>query len=353
MLALGSIGVSREEKMMEYGFSMRGQYPSGTDMQDAFAKACECARLADKLGYSYLTKGQHYSMSPVQALQQTPFLARIMVEAPSIKLVTGIVLLPLHKPLDIAEQLAAIDVMSGGRLVFGSGIGYREVEFKAFGTTAKERGRRFEENLVAIRRLWTEEAVNMKGSHFELDNASCSVKPLQKPNPPFWIGANVDAGIERAARMADAWFINPHQTMATIERQLDVYRRALEAAGKPEPKVLPIMRECYLGATEAEAIRIARPSLEAKYKSYHAWGQDKSMADGDNNLDLPFEELLEDRFLLGSPDQVAEQLISYGRRLGVTAVIPAFQSLGTPHSQVMESMEIFAKEVMPKVLQGL
>ena len=332
---------------------MRGQYPAGTDMQDAFAKACEVARLADKLGYSYLTKGQHYSMSPVQALQQTPFLARIMVEAPNIRLVTGIVLLPLHKPLDIAEQLAAIDVMSGGRLIFGSGIGYREVEFKAFGMTSKERGRRFEENLIAIRRLWTEEKVDMLGSHFELDGASCSVKPLQKPTPPFWIGANVDAGIERAARMADAWFINPHQTMATIERQLDVYRRALESAGKPEPNVLPIMRECYLAETEAEAIRIARPSLEAKYKSYHAWGQDKSMAAGDNNLDMPFEELLEDRFLLGSPDQVAEQLIGYSRRLGVTAVIPAFQSLGTPHAQVMESMELFAKEVMPRVQQGL
>ncbi len=332
---------------------MRGQYPAGTDMQDAFAKACEAARLADKLGYSYLTKGQHYSMSPVQALQQTPFLARIMVEAPNIKLVTGIVLLPLHKPLDIAEQLAAIDVMSGGRLIFGSGIGYREVEFKAFGMASKERGRRFEENLIAIRRLWTEEKVDMLGSHFELDGASCSVKPLQKPTPPFWIGANVDAGIERAARMADAWFINPHQTMATIERQLDIYRRALESAGKPEPKVLPIMRECYLAETEAEAIRIARPSLEAKYKSYHAWGQDKSMAAGDNNLDMPFEQLLEDRFLLGSPDQVAEQLIVYSRRLGVTAVIPAFQSLGTPHAQVMESMELFAKEVMPRVQQGL
>ena len=332
---------------------MRGQYPAGTDMQDAFAKACEVARLADKLGYSYLTKGQHYSMSPVQALQQTPFLARIMVEAPNIKLVTGIVLLPLHKPLDIAEQLAAIDVMSGGRLIFGSGIGYREVEFKAFGMASKERGRRFEENLIAIRRLWTEEKVDMLGSHFELDGASCSVKPLQKPTPPFWIGANVDAGIERAARMADAWFINPHQTMATIERQLDVYRRALESAGKPEPNVLPIMRECYLAETEAEAIRIARPSLEAKYKSYHAWGQDKSMAAGDNNLDMPFEQLLQDRFLLGSPDQVAEQLIGYSRRLGVTAVIPAFQSLGTPHAQVMESMELFAKEVMPRVQQGL
>ena len=334
---------------MDFGLSMRGQYPAGSDMQVSFANACELARVANKLGYTYLTKGQHYATGPVQALQQVPFLARIMVEAPNMKIVTGIVLLPLHKPLDVAEQLATVDVMSGGRLIFGSGIGYRDVEFKAFGTESKDRGRRFEENLIAIRRLWTEPSVTMKGSHFELDNASCSVLPMQKPTPPFWIGANVDAGIRRAARMADAWFINPHQTIDTIERQLGVYHKALEAEGKPAPEVLPMMRECFVAETEEKAIRIARPYLEAKYKSYHEWGQDKSMAKGDDDLTLPFEDLIEGRFLLGSPDQVAEQIITYNRRLGVNAIIPAFQHIGTPHNQALEALHIFAEEVMPKV----
>ena len=132
---------------MEFGFFMRGQFPAEIDMQETFAEACEQARVADELGYSYILKGQHYSTAPMQALQLVPFLSRIMVEAPNAKLVTGIVLLPLHKPLDIAEQLASIDIMSGGRLVFGSGIGYRDVEFKAFGTEAKDRGKRFEECL--------------------------------------------------------------------------------------------------------------------------------------------------------------------------------------------------------------
>jgi len=334
---------------MEYGFFMRGQYPVGMDMQEAFADACEQARVADELGYSYILKGQHYSTTPLQALQQLPFLARIMVEAPNAKLVTGISLLPLHKPLDIAEQLATIDVMSGGRVVFGAGIGYRDVEFKAFGMKAKQRGARFEENLIAVRRLWTEPAVNMKGSHFELDNASCSVMPLQKPTPPFWIGANVDAGVRRAARMADAWFINPHQRVDTIERQLGVYRQALAAEGKPDPAVLPLMRECFVAETQEKAFRIARPYLEAKYKSYHEWGQDKSMAAGDDNLSMPFEELAEGRFLIGSPDQVAEQIIDYDKRLGVNLIIPAFQWVGTPHSEVLDALHLFAEEVMPKV----
>lgn len=337
---------------MEYGFSMRGQYPAGADMRESFSSACELARAADRLGYSYLTKGQHYAMGPVQAFQQLPFLSRIMAEAPNAKIVTGIMLLPLHKPLDIAEQLATMDVMSGGRLVFGSGIGYRDVEFKAFGMDPKDRGRRFEENLTAIRRLWTESVVTMKGSHFELDKASASIRPVQKPTPPFWIGANVDAGIRRAARMADAWFINPHQRIDIIEQQLVIYRKELEAVGKPEPKVLPMMRECFVARTQEEAMKYARPYMEAKYKAYHEWGQDKSMAKGDDDLSLSFDELVENRFVVGSVEQVVEKLVGYRQRLGVNVIIPAFQWIGTPHSQVLEQLHLFAQEVMPKVNQA-
>ena len=75
--------------------------------------------------------------------------------APSLRLIPGVVLLPLHKPLEVAEQIATLDVMSGGKVVFGCGIGYREVEFKAFGTTLKQAGPRFEECLEAVKRLWT------------------------------------------------------------------------------------------------------------------------------------------------------------------------------------------------------
>src|SRR5437588_83049 len=79
-------------------------------------------------------------------------------------------------------------------------------------------GKRFEECLDAVKRLWTEDFVSMKGSHFELDHANCTVKPLQQPTPPIWIGANADIAIRRAARMGDCWYVNPHSTLATIER---------------------------------------------------------------------------------------------------------------------------------------
>src|ERR1700688_1394018 len=89
-------------------------------------------RRADRLGFDGIVKASHYSAHPFEYVQQIPFLAYAAAIAPRLRLICGLVLLPLHKPLDLAEQLATLDLMSNGRLVFGCGIGYRDVEFKAF-----------------------------------------------------------------------------------------------------------------------------------------------------------------------------------------------------------------------------
>ena len=334
---------------MQYALFIRGQFAQGDDMTVRFGELAEQARLADRLGFSTIAAGMHYGTYPLQMLQQVPFLARIMADAPNVRILPGIVLLSLHKPLDIAEQMATLDVMSGGRLIFGAGLGYREVECKGFGTTQAERVRRFEENLEALVRLWTEDDVSMVGSHFALEGVNLSVKPVQKPRPPIWIGANADAAVRRAARLGDAWFINPHQRMDTIERQLDLYRKALDECGKDFPDELPMMREIFVATSRDEASRLARPYLEEKYKSYHAWGQDKAMPQGDDDLSLPFEELARDRFLLGSPDEVAEQIAGYNKRLGVNSFVLGLQWVGMPQSQVLDALHLFAEEVMPKV----
>ncbi|MBT5111114.1 MAG: LLM class flavin-dependent oxidoreductase, partial [Rhodospirillaceae bacterium] len=140
-------------KNIQYGIGMRTQYAAGFDMREGFLEQLDQARLAETLGFDSLMKNSHFAGYPLQEFQQLPFLGRIMAEAPGLRLLTGVLLLALHKPLDIAEQLASIDVMSGGKLIFGCGLGYREVEFKGFGTTQRERVPRFRENLEAIKRL--------------------------------------------------------------------------------------------------------------------------------------------------------------------------------------------------------
>ena len=168
---------------MQFGLMMRAQFPQGDDMQVRFREMVEQARLADALGYSCITNGMHYSSVPWQDFQQFPFLCRIMAEAPNMRLNFGLILLALHKPLDIAEQIATADVMSGGKVIFGVALGYREVEFLAFGTTQRQRVKRFEENLEAIKRLCTEDAVDMAGSHFTLGRLRAHQAPA-KAAPP-------------------------------------------------------------------------------------------------------------------------------------------------------------------------
>ena len=338
---------------MQFGLMVRGQFEQGEDMHARFAELCEQVRLADELGFASITKGSHYSAYPLQDFQQLPFLARMAAEAPNLRLNAGIVLLSLHKPQDIAEQLASIDVMSGGKVIFGAGLGYREVEFKAFGSTQKERVKRFVENLEAIKRLWTEERVDMKASHFELIGAACPMKPIQKPHPPIWIAANSDPGIRRAAELGDCWYINPHNRLDTTARQVELYRRALDDLGKPFPEELPMRREVFVAKTREEALRVCKPYLEIKYKVYHQWGQDKAMPEGDNDLGLDFDELIRDRFLLGSPGEVAEQILSLSKNFGVNHLIISVQWPGMPQSLVLDTMRLMAEEVFPKVRQGL
>ncbi|MCH9671864.1 MAG: LLM class flavin-dependent oxidoreductase [Gammaproteobacteria bacterium] len=338
---------------MRFGLMIRGQYPQGDDMVARFDELLEQARLANTLGFDCITKGSHYAGAPLQDVQQLPFLARIAAEAPNCRLNAGLVLLPLHKPLDIAEQIATLDIISGGKVIFGCGLGYRDVEFNGFGTERKHRAPRFEENLEAIKRLWTEDNVSMVGSHFELKDATLSAKPVQKPYPPIWLGANAEPGIRRAARVADCWYIPPHNRVDTILTQLDTYKRALDETKRPWPEELPMRREVFVARTREEAIRLCRPSLEQKYKAYHQWGQDKEMPTGDDDLGQAFDELIKGRFFIGSPDEVADDILAMCRPTGVNHLVMSIHWPGMENQVALDAMQLFAEEVMPRVREAL
>jgi alkanesulfonate monooxygenase SsuD/methylene tetrahydromethanopterin reductase-like flavin-dependent oxidoreductase (luciferase family) len=335
----------------QLGVMLRGQYEHGADMVAKADEMIEQAKFADQLGYASITKGSHYSTDAFQAFQQFPVLARLSGEVKQARLNAGIVLLPLHKPLDIAEQLATIDILSNGRLIFGVGLGYREVEFKAFGMTQKQRGKRLTENLIAIKRLWSEDKVSMVGSHFELDEAVCWPKPVQKPNPPIWIGGNADVALKRAAVHGDCWYINPHNTLETCKRQIDLYKGFLDEAGKPFPTELPMRREAFVARTKEEALKLAGPFVAKKYAAYHAWGQDDDMPENES-LAGSLDEIIGDRFLIGSPEEVADQMIRINSELGVNHLILSMEWAGMEKSVAMDCMQMMAEEVMPLVKQG-
>ena len=337
---------------MRFSLLIRAHYPPGDDLRRRVDELFEQVRLAEQLGFHAIFKGSHFSAGPAQDIPLLPFLVRAAAETSRIRIGAGIVLLPLHNPLQVAEEFAALDVLAGGRLIFGVGLGYRDVEFKAFGTSAAEGGARLEENLAAVLRLWSEEKVTLRGSHFSLEDACCPLKPLQKPRPPLWMGANGDPGVRRAARLADTWFINPHARLSTLKRQIDLYRQTLDELGKPWPDDRPIMREIYVARTRAAASAAARPLLEDKYRTYQDWGQAKAMPKEDSDLGMDFEALAADRFFIGAPDDVANQIADASRALGVNHFVFG-QKPGATHAAAMDEMHLLAEDVIPRTLEKL
>src|SRR5262245_32107973 len=117
-----------------------------------------------------------------------------------------------------------------------------------------------------------------------------SLRPVQSPHPPIWFAANNDGAVERSARLADAWVINPHAKLSVLARQMALYRKTLHEEGKPFPTELPMIKELYVALDRQTAIRECRPFLEAKYQAYASWGQDKALPE-EESFDLAFDEL--------------------------------------------------------------
>ena len=340
-------------KSFQFGVMQRGVFEWDEDMPQRFAELMEQARVLNALGYDSITKGSHFSTWPQREMLQIPYLCRVMAEAPDLRLNAGIVLLALHNPLEVAETFATMDLMSGGRMIFGCALGYRDVEYKGFGIAKGDGVRRLEENLEAIKRLWTQEKVSMTGARFELDEALISVPLQQQPHPPIWIGANVDKAVRRAARLGDCWYLNPHQKLETLARQMALYRDELARVDKPFPDELPIRREVFCAPSHDAAVEIAAPYIKRMYDAYATWGQDKAMAKGDCDLTQDYSDLARDRFIVGDPDEVAEEMLRYHRVLGVNHIIMSVQGVGMPQGQVLDTFHLMAEEVFPKVRQAI
>ncbi len=337
--------------MMKFGIMVMPQHPRADAPVERFRQTVALTRLARDAGFDSIACGQHFLAPPYQNLQSVPLLARLAAESGSMSLVLSVVLLPLYNPVVLAEDVASLDVISEGRTVFGVGLGYRDVEYQAAGIRRAERIPRFEEALTLIRRLWTEDDVTFHGRHFNLDHATCTIRPVQRPHPPIWVAANNDSAIRRAGRLRCAWLVNPHATTETLIRQTALYREALAAAGQKADSAddpeFPIIKELHVADTHEESLAVARPYLEKKYQAYADWGQDKELP-GDESFRVSFDELAKDRFILGSVEEVVEQIDAQHRRLGVDHFIFRIWWPGMPVEHAYRVVELLGAHVLPK-----
>ncbi|HIN05794.1 MAG TPA: LLM class flavin-dependent oxidoreductase, partial [Dehalococcoidia bacterium] len=305
---------------MKIGYFINGQYPANESMPQKIQDSVELVRAVRDAGFDLICAGQHYLSAPFQMSATLPLLARMAAEAGDMQVAATVVLLPLHNPVDLAESVATMDAICGGRFVFGIGLGYRDEEYMAFGVDRSERVERMNESLELMKLLWTEDEVEFHGKYYNVPKVKPATKPVQKPYPPIWVAANNDVAIRRAARWGYPWLINPHATVPMVAGQFKTYTANLEKFGQPIPETLPMMRELYVASDRESAFIESQPYLETKYAAYAAWGQDKALP-GNESFSVPYQDLAKDRFLLGSPDEVAQEMLRYQDELGVNYLI--------------------------------
>ena len=333
---------------MKLGFFINTQYTPEESMPEKIQASVEMVKAVREAGFDMICAGQHYLSDPYQMSATFPLLARLAAEAGDMEIASTVVLIPLHNPVELAESVATMDAICGGRFIFGIGLGYRDEEYMAFGVERGERVERMREALDLMKQLWTEEEVEFKGKYYRVPRIRPATRPVQRPLPPIWLAANSDGAIRRAARWGYPWLINPHATVPVVARQIQRYLESLERAGQSAPRVLPMMRELYVARDRETAFLESRPYLESKYAAYASWDQDKAMP-GNESFSVPYQDLARDRFLLGSPDDVVGEMLRYRDELGVNYLIFRMQWPGMGQEHALQQIELMGRDVIPRV----
>ena len=251
---------------------------------------------------------------------------------------TNVITLPLYTPLHVAEAVATADIISGGRALLGVAAGWREDEFKAAGVPFNQRLGRLYESIRIIESLWASPRVDYEGKYHQLENVALELKPVQRPRPPIWLGAHSRPAIMRAARHGLVWVEGPRTSLATYLEKAGQYRDGLREAGRLVGE-FPLMRDCFVAETRAEARKGIERHLVEKYAEY---ARQANLEVGTE--DVSFDKLAQGRFVLGSVDDCRAAVQDYSAA-GVTWLILRMQYPGSEPERVIEAIKLFGREV--------
>ncbi len=302
----------------------------------SMADVVEQARVAEGAGFTSVVLGERH-LHPAGYHEILTSLTWLAAHTATIRLATAGIVAPLHHPVLLAEQLAHIDQLSGGRLDAGFVIGYRDDEFRLFGAQRAQRARIFEEVVGAVVSLWTQPRTTIAGRFVNLDDAYISTAPRQQPRPPVWNGCRVSSALARTARMCDAWTTSFNELDADLPDKIAEYRSYPTGPTSLGKKVL-VCREAMCGATSQEARTAIEAPLRDLYAGYLGW----KAGSADRGRYADDWRQIEDRSLIGSPAQCRERLAHYSA-MGCAGAILRIQPAGVAQRDVLASIERFGE----------
>jgi len=303
---------------------------------------------AEALGYHATFLVEHHFTGFGQVSASLSLLTWVAAKTRTLRLGTAVLVLPWHNPVLLAEQAATLDLLSGGRLDFGVGKGYRHNEFAGFCVPIEEADARFNEGLDVIIKSWTSpERFSHHGRYWNFDNVIVEPPTAQKPHPPIWMGAGSRDSIRQVAERGYNLLLDQFASLEAIGERISWFKAEAEKRGRRyDPMQVGVARAFHVAKDEADK----QAALERRLEAQRRFAAASRNADGTQSKAsiVAFSdtrEASEEAALYGTPDELAKKLERL-RSLGVEYIV--LNNGGLSH----DSLRRFARELMPAFADG-
>lgn len=322
-------------------YDFRNPVDSGIETSRLYAEILDQVAWLDGLGLDLVWFTEHHFVEDGYLPSWAPVAGAMAARTRRVRFSSDICLLPFQNPVRLAEDLAVLDNLSGGRVELGVGMGYAPHEFRGFGIPLAQRLSRMEEGLEVLTRCFTGDPVSFHGKRYDFDDVVIRPRFVQPGGPPLWIAAMSESGARRAARF-DAHLL-PQGPRAEV---LDPWRAAVRAAGRdPQVRRVGIIRSCFVTDDRERdwpAVRAAERYRGELYNRFFAEsGQERSW--------FRAGEQIPQTWVVGNVDHCVAELSAFIRDHGITDMVTWAVPPGLRPEQMNASLERFAREVAPRL----
>jgi alkanesulfonate monooxygenase SsuD/methylene tetrahydromethanopterin reductase-like flavin-dependent oxidoreductase (luciferase family) len=350
---------------MRFGTYYFFQAPPSLSHPEVVRNEMEQMAWTEELGFDSIWLTEHHFIEYGLSVSPALLAAAAAMRTSRVRIGLAAAILPFHDPVRLAEELAMVDVLSGGRLDVGVGRGNRPVEFEGYRVPQIENRERFDESLEIMLRAWTRERFAFEGRHYQIPEVRVIPKPIQQPHPPIYVVCVSPDTIEATALRG--WpMLNSilRGTLEPLVQQRDTYVKACRKAGRGDAEIAGLLsrwgvsRHIYVAPTDAQA-RAETRDAEMWYQEalrrflipedidrVHPLLQPGFRTLAERMGPITWEQLVAETLAVGSPDTVTRKLEEM-QALGVGEVLCWMNFGGLPQPRVRRSMELFAREVLP------
>ncbi|HIG43762.1 MAG: LLM class flavin-dependent oxidoreductase [bacterium] len=324
---------------MKYGVLQFFSWPGRRgELQQVYDRAMERVHIMDQNDFDAVWIAEHhfstYSVCPSINMMGTHFAAHTK----NLRIGTGVSLAAFYNPIRLAEEIALLDVLSGGRVNWGAGSGFDATEFRAFGIDREQKHPRFRENVDIVLKAWQNDKLDYDGEFNQYSDLEVLPKPLQNPIP-VWMAASSPDAIKWSAEKGFTIMMDPHSSIGDITAKRELYDSTLASHGHAvEGRDIPVARLLAIAPTDEQARKVAESGAQWTTGSYMK--NPLAVKAGKEEID-PVQRYVDDVILWGCPERVADLLVQYEEENKLNYL------LCSPLSN--QSFTLFNDEVLPRL----